>query len=678
MDRESYSIDDILSEVKRRRAEEENKNSNNEPVFDDRAKEEAINSAIKKGREQAEKKADAEVEPETEKEPEKIEQKVEPKQETAHGRGLIDKGLEEDLGLVFDDFDETNEENEIAEETEETKIVEEENEIAVETDEVVDKAEETQAVDEAVFENEVVEETEETAEETTEEIEAFDEAQENDDDGAVDLMSYAEETQAEDEVADEEIADAPIKEEEKEPEQPVFENVLSFEASDAYSRAHSDEQEDNVRDRKRKEKKDKAEKKKAKKRFLRNVLLIILVMTLGAAIFGGLYIQNALDRVSDSETQQEDAWSGMSELKESFPLITETEASELTSLQDMIKTWYYNGEPCSSTHVLNVLLIGEDTRGSDILENDTRADSAIIASINIDTQEITLTSILRDAYAYWENTEGDESSGVFEKINGAMSIGDVHTYIRAVEKLYKINIDNYVIVNFDSFEKIVDQIGGVTLELTSAEINEINNHQKRYGDVYIEQTFDGGSGEIQLNGEQALAYCRIRQLDSDNARADRQKTCLKKIFEKVKDGSKVTLLKVVNSMIPYVKTGFSTNEIVSIAKYALSQGWLTYDVNMTSVPYNRINEDGMGGTYYGAWVWRPDYPADSYYLQTLIYGKSSITLAQERVDVIGCRDYGFYSETLTPCYATIHNDAYGEVTTYEFQNKEPDPTSSTE
>lgn len=662
MDRESYSIDDILSEVKRRRAEEENKNSNPKPVFDDRAKEEAINSAIIKGREQAEAKADAEKEPEIEKAPEKVEPKNEPKQETAVGKGLIDKGLEDDLGLVFTAFDETDEENEVAEE-EEAEIVEEETEFVDETDEKTEIVEETEEI--------------ETVENTAEETDAVDETEESDDDGAVDLMSYAEDTQTEDEAVDEQISDVP-SEEEKESEQPVFENVLSFEASDAYSMAHSDEQEDNVRERKRKEKKDKAEKKKAKKRFLRNVLLIILVMTLGAAIFGGLYIQNALDRVSDSETQQEDAWSGMSELKENFPQITETEASELTSLQDMIKTWYYNGEPCSSTHVLNVLLIGEDTRGADILENDTRADSAIIASINIDTQEITLTSVLRDAYAYWENTEGDESSGVFEKINGAMSIGDVHTYIRTVEKLYKINIDNYVIVNFDSFEKIVDEIGGVTLELTSAEINEINNHQKRYGNIYIEKTFDGNSGEIQLNGEQALAYCRIRQLDSDNARADRQKTCLKKIFEKVKDGSKVTLLKVVNSMIPYVKTGFSTNEIVSIAKYALSQGWLTYDVNMTSVPYNRINEDGMGGIYYGAWVWRPDYPADSYYLQTLIYGKSSITLAQERVDVIGCRDYGFYSETLTPCYATIHNDAYGEVTTYEFQNKETDPTSTTE
>ena len=127
----------------------------------------------------------------------------------------------------------------------------------------------------------------------------------------------------------------------------------------------------------------------------------------------------------------------------------------------------------------------------------TRADSAIIASLNADTKQIKLTSILRDAYAYWETTPGDESTGKFDKINAAMSTGDIHTYINAVENLYKIKIDNYVIVNFTSFEKIIDTLGGVELELTSAEINEINNHQKRYGNVYIEKTFDGNKGTLK-------------------------------------------------------------------------------------------------------------------------------------------------------------------------------------
>ncbi|MFR5875906.1 MAG: LCP family protein [Eubacterium sp.] len=426
----------------------------------------------------------------------------------------------------------------------------------------------------------------------------------------------------------------------------------------------------------------KSEKKKMTKgkKTAVTVIIILVILLIGAGIFAYVWAQGALNKVTDNKENTiattEKQWSGMDVLAENFEPIQETEATELASLQDMIKTWYYNGVPCSSSHVLNVMLIGEDTRGEEILDEDTRADAAIIASINIDTKEITLTSILRDTYAYWETTEGDKSTGQFGKINGAMSTGDINAYINCVENMYKIDIDNYVIVNFDSFESIVDALGGVTLELTSAEINEINSHQKRYGNVTIEKTFEGNSGELKLTGKQALAYCRIRKLDSDNARADRQKTCLVEIFNQAKDASNVKLLKIVNSLIPYVNTGFNKSEIVQIAKYAFSQGWLGFDINMTTVPEARINEKGAGGIFYGAWCWKSDFPQDAYNLQTKIYGKSSITLAHIRVDVLNCRETGFYSDGYSAVTATITNNNYGEVTTLEASTEDETTTSN--
>ena len=418
--------------------------------------------------------------------------------------------------------------------------------------------------------------------------------------------------------------------------------------------------------------------KTKKGKIIRNVIITLLVIVLIAAAGAGVYVYKTLNAVSDDDnnaTKTEQRYTEMDKLVENFPDINETDADHLSSLQDMIKTWYYNGAPCSSSHVLNVLLVGEDTRGDEILEEDTRADAAIIVSVNIDTKAITLTSVLRDTYAYWENVPGDETTGEFGKINGAMAKAGIQGYINCVEKMYKIDIDDYVIVNFDSFEGIIDELGGVTLELTSAEINEINNHQERYGYVTIDKTFEGKSGEIKLTGEQALAYCRIRKLDSDNMRADRQKTCLMKIFDGVRDGTSVTLLKVVNKLLPYVKTGFSTNEIISIAKYALSQGWLSYDVKMTSVPNARINE-GAGGEFYGAWHWKADFPQDANYMQTLLYGKSSVVLAERRVDILKCNLYGFYNESLVPCYAVINNNSYGEATTYESTTEEDTQTTN--
>lgn len=439
------------------------------------------------------------------------------------------------------------------------------------------------------------------------------------------------------------------------------------EQNNDYDNYYINSSDESDRDRERARKKKKKNDKKKKKNTAIRVILILLIIVLCAGIGVYWYVNNILDTVTDENADKQTNVSQMKmdERVESFDPIEEADASEIGSLQDMIKKWYKNGTPASSSRVLNIMLIGEDTRGKKVLESGTRADSAIVASVNLDTKQIKLTSILRDAYAYWETTPGDESTGHFGKINGAMSTygGDIHTYISAVENLYKIKIDNYVIVNFTSFEKIIDNLGGVELELTSAEINEINNHQKRYGGVYIDKTFDGTKGTLKLSGKQALAYCRIRKIDSDNMRANRQKICLSKVFSDMKNASSVQLLKILNDMVPYIRTDMPKSNIISTAKYALSEGWMSYDVSTSNVPEYRNDENGAGGTFYGAWCWKADYPMDAYMLQMDIYGKSSITLARTRVDYINCRESGFYSETGYAVQATYTNENYGEVTT---------------
>lgn len=439
------------------------------------------------------------------------------------------------------------------------------------------------------------------------------------------------------------------------------------EQNNDYDNYYINSSDESDRDRERARKKKKKNDKKKKKNTAIRVILILLIIVLCAGIGVYWYVNNILDTVTDENADKQTNVSQvkMDERVESFDPIEEADASEIGSLQDMIKKWYKNGTPASSSRVLNIMLIGEDTRGKKVLESGTRADSAIIASVNLDTKQIKLTSILRDAYAYWETTPGDESTGHFGKINGAMSTygGDIHTYISAVENLYKVKIDNYVIVNFTSFEKIIDNLGGVELELTSSEINEINNHQKTYGGVYIDKTFDGTKGTLKLSGKQALAYCRIRKIDSDNMRANRQKICLTKVLNNLKGASSVQLLKILNDMVPYIRTDMPKSNIVSTAKYALKEGWMNYAVKSSNLPEYRNDENGAGGNFYGAWCWKADYPMDAYMLQMDIYGKSSITLARTRVDYINCRESGFYSETGYAVQATYTNENYGEVTT---------------
>ena len=517
--------------------------------------------------------------------------------------------------------------------------------------------EEIEEITQSFSKKEPEEEVFENAEEAVTEEEGAPEEAEPEDESAV-----SEEEPSDEEPSDEE----PLKEEEPEEESPAEQDegmvdILSLsEKETALPVQEEPSPEEN----------EEAPKKK-KRKTAKIIIAIIAVIVVAAVAVAAIFANDMLDRIVNNgkvtEATTEEPWQGMDKLIKDFAPIDETEATQLSSLKDMIKSWYYNGKPCSSTHVLNVLFIGEDTRGKKILDEGTRADSAIIVSVNIDTGVVTLTSILRDAYTYWETKEGDSSTGQFGKINGAMSTGDINAYINCVENMYKIKIDNYAIVNFDSFETIVDTLGGVTLTLTDAEINEINNHQVRYGHVTIEKTFEGEKGKMKLNGKQALAYCRIRKLDSDNMRANRQKTCISEIFKQSRKASKVRLLRMINKLIPYVNTNFSKNEIVKIAKYAFSQGWLDFDIYMQTMPEANLK----GGMGYGAWIWKCDFPADAYNLQYIIYGESNVTLAHIRPNTATCPEEGFFEDGDAPMdmQFTTTNTHYGEVTVVETTTK---------
>ena len=611
MDKNSYNIDSILSEVKKRRQEQEDKSSS--PSENQNTK----NSMSVD--------ADLKAEPQA-KEPAPV---VEPKAEEP--APVVEPKAEEPAPVVEP---KAEEQTQADEPLPEVKV--DENEPKIESDLTADGEKEVEMPPVSLDDDE--------SEPIMPSI--------SDDDG--------------DSVDDSAIQI--IVNEDKKPLEPTnFEHPKQDDDDDKKGRKKGNKDKKRKKSKKKNAKLTPEERKKKKKKKIMIIVTIIILLVIALAA-GGWYVydsfvkpvQNA--KVNTQSTEQYK--STQDKLVESFDPIEETDASEIASLQDMIRKWYYNGTPCSSTHVYNVLLVGEDTRGKDVLDKGTRADSAIIASVNVDTKQITLTSVLRDAYTYFETKPGDESTGTFDKINAAMSRGDIDSYINCVERMYKINIDNYVIINFDAFESVIDELGGVTLELTSKEIREINNHPGTYGNVTIEKTFDGTKGKIKLNGKQALAYCRIRHIDSDNARADRQKTTLMEIFSKVKGSSKTEMIRVVKKLLPYTKMDMGMDTVLNIASDAFSQGWMNYAIKMTSVPNYRINEKGAGGKYFGAWMWKSDFPQDAYYLQYVLYGKSSITLAKTRVDVLKCKEKGFFDEGSSPVTATLDNTAaYGEVST---------------
>ncbi len=365
-----------------------------------------------------------------------------------------------------------------------------------------------------------------------------------------------------------------------------------------------------------------------------SVICVILAVLIAVGVGAWATVNSKLNKITNdggTKANSVEEYTGMDKLVEKNFDKMIYENGNVSSLKNMVKSWYENGEPVSSSRVLNVLLVGEDSEGD--LDSETRADSAIIASVNIDTKKITLTSVLRDSYAYWKTEDGE---GSFGKINGATSTSGMDSYIETVERLYKINIDNYVRVNFTSFEKIIDKLGGVTINMSKAEVNEINSHPKRYNNPdkivpsgkYTYNEEDGRyTTPIKLNGAQALAYCRIRKIDGDDVRANRQKTVLMTVFKSLEQSTITTFLSAVNTFSDYVRTGYSPKEIVSLGKYALSNGWLNYEIEANTVP---CEECRKGGTFNNTWMWKVDYPKCAYELQMKLYGKSNITLAEDR------------------------------------------------
>lgn len=207
-------------------------------------------------------------------------------------------------------------------------------------------------------------------------------------------------------------------------------------------------------------------------------------------------------------------------------------------------------------NVKNILLIGTDKESG----GSARSDSIMIASVNKTTGKISICSILRDTHV--------EIPGECEaKINSAYSWGGANLLVQTIEQNFRIKIDDYATVNFEMFTKLIDGLGGIDVEVTEDEADYINNRH-RYGKEEKPDPFESGES-VHLNGYQALWYSRIRKLDSDFMRTQRQRKVMTAIFSGVKD--QITpigifgLISTAKDVAPYIETTLSQSEFWSLA-----------------------------------------------------------------------------------------------------------------
>lgn len=223
---------------------------------------------------------------------------------------------------------------------------------------------------------------------------------------------------------------------------------------------------------------------------------------------------------------------------------------------------------------MNVLLLGTDERET---AAKGRTDTIMICSINTTTGEVKLTSVLRDLAVDFKALGYDELSTY--RINSANYFGGPEMAMKTVNELFGLNIEKYVLVNFFAFQDVVNAIGGITLDITEAEMNKINVGQKQVAGMANSDGIDISGWDnvdltefgdnVHLNGQQALAYARIRKLDSDFGRAERQRKVLSALLAEVKNKSALEIAQLGATVMPYLTTNLDLDSILTVAMTVL-------------------------------------------------------------------------------------------------------------
>ncbi len=222
-------------------------------------------------------------------------------------------------------------------------------------------------------------------------------------------------------------------------------------------------------------------------------------------------------------------------------------------------------------NIENILIIGTDSR--DVTRERGRSDALIVLSYNKKTNEIKMISILRDSLVPIEGHG-------WSRINHAYSWDGVGLCVNTVNELFDLDIQRFVVVDFNGVTDFIDKIGGIDMYLTQKEADYINNYSK--GTLNLKE------GMNYLNGDRSLVYMRIRKIDSDFKRTERQRKVIEAVAKKIVAEKNLSeILDLTEFAFGLIKTNISfpelTGAVTNIATVALKRG---IDIQTQHVPYS--------------------------------------------------------------------------------------------
>ncbi len=358
------------------------------------------------------------------------------------------------------------------------------------------------------------------------------------------------------------------------------------------------------------------------------VLAVILIFHNYFSMLGGKW--------KDGSTDERPVYSDP-DRESKAPTMTEEDAEKLLldqleqSATDLMK----------DSDVFNLLLVGEDLRTTSG-EMRGNTDVMLLISINQKLKTITLTSFMRDIYVYLQ--EYDYSN----KLNSAYWHAGPEYLEDVLERYFGVSIDRYAVVNFKQFITIVDTLGGLELDVTDEEVAAMEDPQNEQN-MYLGQPFGtdllkkGGTG-LLLNGNQALAYSRIRKgVGDDYARTQRQREVISEMIKKAKKMSLLQLNDLLREVLPNIYTDMEEGETAAMLLHAFE--YMKYDVQQLRIPDDGLFTEETLATnmgYLDCLVL--NFEENAKVLQETIYGESLADDSSEDTDDTQAQNGGYYDE----------------------------------
>ncbi len=263
--------------------------------------------------------------------------------------------------------------------------------------------------------------------------------------------------------------------------------------------------------------------------------------------------------------------------------------------------------------IVNIALFGIDSRSTATDNSKSikgRSDSIIIISINGDKKTVKMTSILRDSWVPMEY----KGKMRYDKINHAYAYGGPTLSVKTINQNFGLDISEYASVSMYQLVSVIDDIGGIDIEITEKERIAINTYSingQRTDPVEK-------AGLVHLDGFQSIAYARIRKIDTDMKRAQRHQTVLTAMLKKIKTLPVSDYPSLLRKILGRVETSMTYDEIFQYVPLITASN---LKIETTTIPGKDVKyKKGIFSDTRGGWVWKYDLKDATEYLHSWIYG----------------------------------------------------------